>query len=65
MRRGRMAFYPLDAPYDPNNAFARIMRGELPASRVWEDDATVVIMPLQWEHPGHAHGPQTRCAQPA
>ena len=48
-----MAFIPLDAPYDPDNAFARILRGEAPASRVYEDDALLVIMPMQWEHPGH------------
>ncbi len=31
---------PIDAtlPYDPNNVFARILRGELPAKRVWEDE---------------------------
>lgn len=49
-----MAFCPLDAPYDPANAFARILRGELPASRVHEDDQVLVVMPLQWVHPGHA-----------
>ncbi|WP_205481348.1 HIT family protein [Sphingomonas arenae] len=49
-----MAFRPLDAPYDENNPFARILRDELPASRVFEDEEVLVIMPLQWEHPGHA-----------
>ena len=49
-----MAFCPLDAPYDEDNAFARVLRGELEASRVYEDERVVVIMPLQWEHPGHA-----------
>ncbi len=49
-----MAFTPLDSPYDDQNAFARILRGELPASRAYEDDRVVVIMPLFWEHPGHA-----------
>lgn len=45
---------PLDAPYDPSNPFARILRGELPASRVFEDDRVLVIMPLEWNNPGHA-----------
>ena len=31
---------PIDAthPYDENNIFARILRGEIPCSRVYEDD---------------------------
>lgn len=45
---------PLDAPYDRTNAFARILRGELPASRVFEDELVIVIMPLEWTNPGHA-----------
>lgn len=45
---------PLDRPYSDNNPFARILRGELPSSRVYEDLEVVVIMPLEWAHPGHA-----------
>lgn len=45
---------PLDRPYDRENPFARILRGELPASRVHEDDHVIVVMPLEWNHPGHA-----------
>ena len=45
---------PLDRPYDENNPFARIMRGELDASWVYEDGEIIVIMPLEWDHPGHA-----------
>ena len=26
------------APYDPNNIFAKILRGEIPCNRVYEDD---------------------------
>ena len=31
---------PIDAslPYDPNNVFARILRGELPCKKVYEDE---------------------------
>jgi hypothetical protein len=25
-------------PYDPSNIFARILRGELPANRIYEDE---------------------------
>ena len=28
----------LHAPYDPDNIFAKILRGEIPAAKVWEDD---------------------------
>ncbi|CAN5169828.1 hypothetical protein BH10PSE1_BH10PSE1_18290 [soil metagenome] len=45
---------PLDRPYSENNPFARILRGKLPSSRVYEDDEVIVILPLEWEHPGHA-----------
>lgn len=45
---------PLDQAYEQSNPFARILRGELPASRVHEDDQVIVIMPLEWDHPGHA-----------
>lgn len=45
---------PLDRAYDRGNPFARILRGELPASRVFEDRQVIVVMPLEWDHPGHA-----------
>ena len=45
---------PLDQAYEQNNPFARILRGELPASRVYEDDQVIVVLPLEWDHPGHA-----------
>jgi histidine triad (HIT) family protein len=45
---------PLDQAYERDNPFARILRGELPASRVHEDDQVIVVMPLEWDHPGHA-----------
>lgn len=43
----------LDAPYDTSNPFARILRGELPASVVLETDTVIAFIPLDWEHPGH------------
>lgn len=45
---------PLSAPYDPANPFARIVRGELPASVIAQDARVMAIMPLEWDHPGHA-----------
>ena len=39
------------ATYDPNNIFARILRGELPCHKVYEDEhvlAIMDIMPRAW-----------------
>ena len=36
-----------------NCVFCRIVSGELPASRVYEDENTLVIMDLQSVNPGH------------
>lgn len=45
---------PLTAPYRSDNAFARIIRGELPVSMIAQDEHVMAIVPLEWEHPGHA-----------
>jgi len=39
--------------YDPNNIFAKIMRGEIPAHKVWEDDATIAILDVMPQSDGH------------
>jgi histidine triad (HIT) family protein len=39
--------------YDDQNVFAKIIRGELPAARVFEDDHVVVIMDVMPQGPGH------------
>ncbi|KQZ99626.1 HIT family hydrolase [Mesorhizobium sp. Root157] len=39
--------------YDTNNIFARILRGELPSYRVYEDDATVAFMDVMPQGVGH------------
>jgi histidine triad (HIT) family protein len=39
--------------YDDNNIFARILRGELPSHRVYEDDATVAFMDVMPQGTGH------------
>lgn len=41
------------AAYDSNNIFAKILRGEIPAQKVYEDDATVVIMDVMPQAEGH------------
>ncbi len=40
--------------YDPTNIFARILRGEIPAHRVLEDDAVIAIMDAMPQSDGHA-----------
>lgn len=40
--------------YDTNNIFAKILRGEMPAHIVHEDDDTLVIMDVMPQAPGHA-----------
>ena len=40
--------------YDPDNIFAKILRGELPSETVYEDDATRVIMDIMPRTKGHA-----------
>jgi len=34
----------LHAPYDDQNIFAKILRGEMPCAKVYEDGGTLVIM---------------------
>lgn len=42
------------ANYDPDNVFAKILRGELPSYKVYEDDRTVVFLDIMPRTPGHA-----------
>jgi histidine triad (HIT) family protein len=39
--------------YEPNNIFARILRGEIPCAKVTENDHTLVIMDAFPQSPGH------------
>jgi histidine triad (HIT) family protein len=41
------------ATYDPNNIFAKILRGEIPATRVYEDDDVVAFMDVMPQGKGH------------
>lgn len=44
---------PLAGAYDPNNPFARIIRGELPAYKVYEDAHVLAFMDRAPMEPGH------------
>ena len=44
---------PALAPYDPGNIFARILRGEVPATRVYEDDFAVAFHDIAAQAPVH------------
>ena len=39
--------------YDDNNIFAKILRGEIPSERVYEDDATLAFMDIMPRADGH------------
>ena len=39
--------------YDPNNIFAKILRGELPAHKVFEDDRVFAFLDIMPRTPGH------------
>ena len=43
----------LDGAYDRDNVFARVLRGELPAHRVYEDDGVLALMDLFPQSRGH------------
>ena len=40
-------------PYDPSNVFAKILRGELPCARVYEDSETLAFMDIMPRSDGH------------
>ncbi|MBA3838331.1 MAG: histidine triad nucleotide-binding protein [Sphingomonas sp.] len=46
---------PIDAtqPYDDNNVFARILRGEIPSKRVYEDDHAIAFHDINPQAPTH------------
>jgi histidine triad (HIT) family protein len=41
-------------PYDPSNVFARILRGEIPAQKIFEDEQTLAFMDVMPQADGHA-----------
>lgn len=42
-----------ETAYDTDNIFAKILRGEIPSHRVYEDDAVVAFMDVMPQGPGH------------
>lgn len=40
--------------YDPDNVFAKILRGDLPSQKVFEDEATIAVMDIMPRSDGHA-----------
>ena len=44
---------PLHAPYDPNNIFAKMLLGEIPAVKVFEDDVALAFMDIFPQATGH------------
>ena len=43
----------LHAPYDRDNIFAKMLRGEIPAVKVFEDDIALAFMDIFPQAPGH------------
>lgn len=43
----------LHGPYDSENIFAKILRGEIPSVKVWEDDRVLVFMDAFPQSKGH------------
>jgi len=39
--------------YDPNNVFAKILRGELPCHKIYEDDRAFAFLDIMPRAPGH------------
>ena len=46
---------PIDPklPYDENNVFAKILRGELPCNKVYEDDYAIAFHDIRPQAPVH------------
>ena len=44
---------PLDGPYDESNIFAKILRGEMPCVKVYEDDEVLSFMDVFPQSRGH------------
>ncbi len=43
----------MSAAYDPNNIFGKILRGEIPAHKVYEDEVALAIMDIMPRAEGH------------
>ena len=40
--------------YDPNNVFAKMLRGELPCHKIYEDEDTLAFLDIMPRSEGHA-----------
>jgi histidine triad (HIT) family protein len=40
--------------YDPNNVFAKVLRGELPSHKIYEDEDTLAFLDIMPRAEGHA-----------
>ncbi|GMA75530.1 hypothetical protein GCM10025880_19470 [Methylorubrum aminovorans] len=52
-RAARFCEEPCDAPYDPDNIFGKILRGEIPAHKVYEDEHSLAFMDVMPQGEGH------------
>jgi histidine triad (HIT) family protein len=43
----------MTSTYDPDNIFAKILRGEIPSTRVYENDSVVAFMDVMPQAEGH------------
>jgi histidine triad (HIT) family protein len=43
----------MPAAYDPNNIFAKVLRGELPCHKVYEDEHVFAFLDIMPRSPGH------------
>jgi len=43
----------MSVAYDPNNIFAKILRGEIPCEKVYEDDVALAFMDIMPRADGH------------
>ena len=51
--RGEEGEQGMAAAYDPNNIFGKILRGEIPAHKVYEDDMALAFMDIMPRAEGH------------
>jgi histidine triad (HIT) family protein len=42
------------AAYDPNNIFAKILKGEIPCHKIYEDEDTIAFLDIMPRSEGHA-----------
>ncbi len=53
MRATRLRENPLTSTYDQSNIFAKILRGEAPCTKVYEDDAALAFLDVMPRADGH------------